>query len=128
MLKVDALEFFRLGERSGATASDVFYTPTRTLHDSDKERVKNDIVALSDLWNRIGLTTSLSLLKDRENDIPQPKREWEILVAAVRAELKTNLFLFVPSHRAKYYEMTLLSTVTGGFPTASKEWWRRATA
>jgi hypothetical protein len=56
---------------------------------------------------KIGLSTSIELLKGRENDPPQTTREWEILVSAVRAELKTDLFLFVPSHRAKYYELNI---------------------
>ena len=102
MLKVDALEFFRLGERSSATRSDVFWRDGRKLYDTDKEEVKNAIIALSDLCNKIGLTTSLNLLRGRVDDLPQSRREWELLVAAVRAELKTNLFPFVPQHRAKY--------------------------
>jgi hypothetical protein len=121
MLKVDALEFFRLGERSSATRSDVFWKDGRNLHDTEKEQVKNDIIALSDLCNKIGLTTSLHILRGRADDLPQNRREWELLIATVRAELETNLFLFVPQHRAKYYELTLQGTVTRGFPTASKE-------
>lgn len=44
-----------------------------------------------------------------------------MLVAAVRAELETNLFLFVPAHLSKYYELELESEVIAAFPTASKE-------
>ena len=122
MLKVHALEFFKLGESSSTTRSDVFFGDGRgDLYDHQKEQVKEAIVALSDLSKKIGLTTSLTLLKARENNLPKTRREWELLVDAVRAELENNLFLFVPQHRAKYYELTLPSTVTAAFPTASKE-------
>jgi hypothetical protein len=128
MLKVHALEFFRLGERSSAVRWEVFWLSdtvgigqNRKLREDEKEQLKNGIIALSDLCKKIGLTTSLELLRDRENDLPRTTREWEVLVAAVRAELKDNLFLFVPSHRAEYYELTLQSAVTTAFPTASKE-------
>ena len=131
MLKVGALEFFELGERSSVARWRVFWVAElgnlgspgkgRELYDLEKEQVKDAIIALYDLCKRIGLSTSSELLKGRENDLPQTAREWEVLVSAVRAELKTNLFLFVPSHRAKYYELVLQSTVTTAFPNASKE-------
>lgn len=125
MLKVHALEFFRLGERSSTTRSDIFYgspgTKQRDLYPHETEQVTEAIKSLSDLCERIGLTTSLALLKARENNLPKTRGEWEILVDAVRAELESNLFLFVPQHRAKYYELTLPSTVTAAFPTASRE-------
>ena len=131
MLKVSALEFFGLGEQSSAARWRVFWVAElgslgsvgkgRELFDQEKQQVKDAVIALSDLCKKIGLPTSLELLKDRENDPPQTAREWEVLVAAVRAELKAKLFLFVPSHRAKYHELTLQSTVTAAFPAASKE-------
>jgi hypothetical protein len=37
------------------------------------------------------------------------------------AELSAKLFLFVPSHRAKYYDLVLQSFITVAFPSASKE-------
>jgi hypothetical protein len=83
--------------------------------------VKEAIAALSDLSEKIGLTTSLTLLNARKNNLPKTRREWEILIDAVRAELESNLFLFVPRHRAKFHELKLPSTVTAAFPTASRE-------
>jgi hypothetical protein len=122
MLKVHALEFFKLGERSSTTRSDIFFGKGRiNLHDFQKKDVQEAIAALADLSEKIGLTTSLTLLKARENNLPETRREWEILVDAVRAELENNLFLFVPQHRAKYYEMILQSAVATTFPMASKE-------
>jgi hypothetical protein len=90
MLKVHALEFFRLGERSSAVRWDVFWLSdtagtgqNRKLREDEKEKLKIGIMELSDLCKKIGLTTSLELLRDRENDLPQTTREWEVLVAAV---------------------------------------------
>jgi hypothetical protein len=122
MLMVHALEFFKLGETSSAIRSDIFFSKGHIhLHDFQKEDVKEAIVALADLSKKIGLTTSLTLLKARKNNLPETRREWELLVDAVRAELESNLFLFVPEHRAKYHELILQSMVTTAFPTASKE-------
>jgi hypothetical protein len=129
MLSVEAVEFFGLGEVSGRARWRVFwpnelsatYGTPRPLDDSDKAKIKDAIKALSALCTNIGLSTSLELLDARENDPPQTAREWEILIDAVRAELKTNCFIFVPAHRAKYYEKTLEGAVTSAFPNASKE-------
>ena len=102
MLKVDALEFFMLGESTTKIAESVFFGSGKPIHEFQKETVKENITALAELCKRIGLSTSLTLLKDCENNLPQTGREWGMLVSAVRAELKTNCFLFVPSHRAQY--------------------------
>jgi hypothetical protein len=127
ILQVDAIELFGLGERSNA-ARWVFgvpgYEPTTArpaLYPHQKEQIANDIVELSDLCKKIGLTTSLALLNARKNDLPQTGREWDLLVDAVRAELKNNLFLFVPPQHARFYELILPSAVTVAFATASKE-------
>jgi hypothetical protein len=131
MLKIDALDVFGSGEVSGAVRERVFYISglgnigsmgiPRKLDDAENRRVKDAIISLYDLCKRIGLSTSTELLKGRENDLPQTTREWDVLISAVRAELKTNLFLFVPPHLAKYYEQTLQNTVITAFPTASNE-------
>ena len=122
MLKVYALEFFVLGECASEIRSDVFFGSGKAdLLDHQKEEVKKAIAELTDLSKKIGLTTSLILLKGRQNNLPKTRREWEIFIDAVRAEMENNLFLFVPQHRANFYELTLPSTVTGAFPTASKE-------
>jgi hypothetical protein len=128
MMRVHALEFFGLGASATKIAETIFYISSTTgkqivssLNDFQKEEVKESIAALTDLCKRIGLPTSLALLDARKNNIPQTRGEWDMLVDAVRAELKTNLFLFVPMHRAKYYEITLQDTVTTAFPDASKE-------
>lgn len=120
MLKVHALEFFSMGERSSAIRSDVYFT-FRKVPDYQKIEVKEAIAALANLCERIGLPTSQILLKGRKDNIPETKREWELLVDTVRAELESNLFLFVPQHRCRYYEMDMLASVKMAFPMASKE-------
>ncbi|MET4387521.1 hypothetical protein ABIB73_003276 [Bradyrhizobium sp. F1.4.3] len=61
-------------------------------------------------------------LAERAIEIP-PKTAGEIdaLISAFVAELKSHLFLFVPNHLAKFYELILQSTITVAFPHASKE-------
>lgn len=131
MLKVDALQYFSLGERvadarwlftfeeSGLGGPDKL--DGRGLYDAEKKEITDDLKKMYELCKEIGLTTSLYLLESRLSDPPQTNRELELLVDAVRAELKSKLFLFVPPHLAKYYEMSLQSTVTTTFPLASKE-------
>lgn len=122
MLRVEALEFFNLGADTMKIAQTVFYGGRGgSLYPHQKDEIKESVLALADLCRRIGLPTSLELLKERETDPPQNSREWDILVSAVRSELKINLFLFVPPHRAKYYDLSLRNTVTHAFPTASTE-------
>jgi hypothetical protein len=128
MMRVHALEFFGLGASAAKIAETIFYVSPMTgkgmvssLHDFQKEAVRENIAALTDLCKRIGLPVAMALLDARKNNIPQTRGEWDMLVDAVRAELKTNLFLFVPMHRAKYYEMALQDTLTTAFPDASKE-------
>ena len=138
MLKVEAIKFFELGESSSAARWRVFWAAElgslggsgkgRVLFDSEKGLVKDAVIALSGSMQRIGLSTSLELLKERENDLPQTSREWEVLVAAVRAELENNLFLFVPSHRANFCELILPGTVTGHSHRLQRNWWQRGTA
>jgi hypothetical protein len=124
MPTINALEFFELGSDASKVAHSIFFTARVGSHDLaqyEKETIKANIIALADICKRIGLPTCLQLLKDRENDPPQSRREWDMLVATVRAELQTNVFVFVPMHRAKYYEMVLEGAVTAAFSTASKE-------
>ena len=125
MPTINALEFFVLGSSAAKIAHSIFFGGARIgshdLTQFDKDTIKETVIALADLCKRISLPTSLQLLKDRENDPPLTSREWEMLVAAVRAELKTNLFVFVPAHRSKYYDLILQSVITTAFPIASNE-------
>ena len=56
-------------------------------------------------------------------DPPQTAREFDLLIDAVKAELDSKLFLFVPNNLAKYYEAdSLLKDETQvRFPDASEE-------
>ena len=63
------------------------------------------------------------LVSSAYDDPPQTAREFDLLVRAVMAELKGKLFLFVPSHVAKYYEWPCIVSdkVDDAFPKASQE-------
>ncbi|MGC2223989.1 MAG: hypothetical protein WA624_17390 [Methylocella sp.] len=129
MLKVDALLYFSLGERVADARWLFTFEEARLggpdegsgLYDAEKNEIIDDLKKMYEVCKETGLTTSLFLFECLLYDPPQTKRELAILVDAVRAELKSKLFLFVPPHRAKYYEMILQSIVTTAFPLASKE-------
>jgi hypothetical protein len=61
------------------------------------------------------------LISHAYDDLPQTSREFDLLIRAILGELKDRLFLYVPQHRAKYYERTLQDFVTEAFPLASNE-------
>jgi HEPN domain-containing protein len=55
------------------------------------------------------------------NDLPQSDRELDILIDIVKEEIKSKMFLFIPSQWAKYYEWHLPGELIVYFPNASKE-------
>jgi hypothetical protein len=61
------------------------------------------------------------LVQPASGDLPQTRREFELLLRAVTAEIKKTTFRFVPEHLAKYRDLILQSTITTAFPLASKE-------
>jgi hypothetical protein len=82
---------------------------------------KNSLQELEKSCRELNLVVSALLAKDAIEDLPRTAREFDVLISAFTAELKSHLFLFVPTHLAKYYELTLQSTITTRFPHASKE-------
>src|SRR5579863_4151993 len=53
----------------------------------------------------LGLTSSQALVSHAYDDLPQSKREYELLLRAVMTEVNKTFFLYVPAHLAKYYEI-----------------------
>jgi HEPN domain-containing protein len=77
---------------------------------------------------KLNLPISEALWSKAIQNPPQSHRELELLIDAVNAEIKSQLFFFIPSYRAKYYDWKLIkkleSSVFPGinlFPDTSKE-------
>jgi hypothetical protein len=94
-------------------------------------KAKLDQGEIADLTKRVGymadlaadleLSTSKTLLDSRKSAPPTTLGEWRMLIESIHAELKSKLFLFVPSHRAKFFKIQLPEAVFTGFPFASRE-------
>jgi hypothetical protein len=139
MLKVSAKEFIELGEQIDEARVIFIITGNRGSHDPGRplkppelENLKKCLIQIFDLCQKLDLPVSGTLkssrfeASDEENadpytHLPKTLGEYDILTQAAMAELKNKLFLFVPATRAKYYELTLQSTITTAFPSSSKE-------
>jgi hypothetical protein len=71
----------------------------------------------------LNLPTSRALIGKRVKDLPETRREFELLVDGVEAEMKSRLFFYMPWERSRYYEteLHLDANMLKAFPNASKE-------
>src|ERR1700730_9491794 len=67
-------------------------------------KLRYTIDELKRLCDELNLSTSYDLLCSIGDEIPETEREYMIYVTAIYAELNSKLFLYIPSHRATYYE------------------------
>ncbi len=72
---------------------------------------------------KLNLGTSTDLLQSRLDKLPQTLGEFEMLADAMQSELSRELFCYVPSHLARYYDSAEILTerARGCFPKASAE-------
>ncbi|HEX9791250.1 MAG TPA: hypothetical protein VGA60_11350 [Kiloniellales bacterium] len=136
MLKVSAKHFIELGERIADISTNLYMAdtmaqddPSGGLTDSEKEDIRQNLVRVWDVCNRLGLPISGDLISARVDqsggppDVPQSQREFTLLIDAVKAEIRNKLFMFVPAHLAKYYESDALLSerARSAFPTSTIE-------
>jgi hypothetical protein len=111
MLRIYANEYVKLGRRIELLTS-IFRlieraeTPdqARPMTDKEKTRLVEVLGTMHELCEKTELTTAAEVVKHAITDPPQTAREMEALLRPIDAELKKRLFLFVPAHRARYYE------------------------
>lgn len=124
MLRVYAQKYIELGrwmhELGGRLymAEDEPDDPGRPLSPEDKSALLVHIDKLAQLSARLGLKVSQQQWERALKDPPQTSREFEILQNVLESELRNQLFLFVPSERALYFEA---QTSFPSFPSATKE-------
>jgi len=95
---------FALIEAENSSEVEFGKVPSAKLDDDELEALTKRIRRMSEFADTLGLSTSQALLKPRIASPPQTRGEWRILLEAIYAELKGKLFLYVPDHRAKFYE------------------------
>lgn len=128
MLRVFASTYVELGVRLEAAAqilneaNDITKSPWgRPLTNDEKDEL---VDLLSDMWKEcvdLSLDVSAALLTERIVNPPSTARELDILRDAIKAELRTRLFLFVPQHLAKYHDLHTEDRIIDAFPSVGNE-------
>jgi hypothetical protein len=130
MQRVFADKYIEIGERLAGIRVVFHFTdqPDRThderrLSDSKIDEIRTAIKDLIKICDTISFKVSGDILSKAYDDLPRTGREFDLVVATVVSELKNQTFLYVPSHKAPFYENdTLVSvSVLESFPKASAE-------
>lgn len=127
MLQAYADKYIALGHQIAAVEAEFSEHESLPELITDKRRaafavgLRVHLAAMRGMCQEIGLGISLALLKKREKEPPATRREFEIIVDAIFSELQDKQFLFIPPHRAKYYDLILPTVITNAFPAASSE-------
>lgn len=139
MLRTYAEYFFLIGQsvhdaRLAYLLDDNFEVVSpneRRLNEKGRAELRDDIETLSLLSNRLGLTVSLKMLDRRlaAEEYPQTVEEFDVLVEVVQDELSARQFMFVPPHKAEFYEndSILADRSRKAFPKAHQELMEGAT-
>jgi hypothetical protein len=124
MLRVYAHRYIALGE-SLHDCRALFYGATdKEIAEAETQNdIKEMLTALLHQCKALDLSISQELVSQRIINLPESLGEYDCLIDAVRAELKTKLFIFVPPHRSKFYDSEdfLSDKIKQAFPGASKE-------
>jgi hypothetical protein len=111
---------------AGALGIAAALPPSKRLDEmsaEEKEGLKETLENAKTLAREIGLPTSLRFLTWLEDDPPETRREFKLLISAIRAEMEDRLFVCLPQQVAQYYENgdLVTDTVVDAFPKASEE-------
>jgi hypothetical protein len=86
-----------------------------------EQRFKEDLKRVYNVCKDLDMGVSKALLESRLDDSPKTEGEFDVILEVLAKEAADKKFLFIPSHRSKYYDLTIQSTITVAFPMASKE-------
>lgn len=132
MLRIYVGKYLELGEEI-QDARTVFHfmevaapgDPDKTLKPREKEALRQSLMRIFDECAALELPTAADIISNhiQEPDLPKTAGELDLLIEVVQSELKGKLFLFVPPHRAKFYESDKLVSpaVKTAFPSACRE-------
>ena len=123
MLKVSAKEYIELGNRIeqarvifSLTRNHGLTDPGRGLSDREQGDLRKILIQIFDLCIALDLPIAGDLISQHfdvdHGHLPETSGEYDVLVAAMMAELKTRLFFFVPTYAAKYYDRVVPSNTT----------------
>jgi HEPN domain-containing protein len=118
MLKFNAVHYLLIAQNI-AHINDLF--ATNKMANLDSETFREVLKGMKEYCEELGLKISTSHLSNSVNDLPQNAREWRIIDRTIREEISSHLFLFVPPHRASYYQRNESPTLSAEFPKSSRE-------
>lgn len=133
MLRVYAHTYIELGQRIQqatalfdgiAIAKERGMLPNASQPTLDeKMRLHNLLQEMSNLCGQLGLPVAQSLIDHAMVDVPDTSKEFNILVNAVTAELKTKLFVYIPHERHQFVEnmRPRMAEFNPEFPRSSEE-------
>lgn len=121
MLKQFAPLFIRMGE--DMARAEAILSSGGPPSDDQMMQVAVAIDSMSEGAGKLKLKTSAALLRKVVGDPPRTLRELQTLRDAVYSEIKSVLLVYIPEHRAEFFERrNLLSEgAKKSFPTASAE-------
>lgn len=117
MLKVSARHYIELGETIADISTNLMMADTMARDDPEQglrpdevEHMRQNLIKIWDVCNELGLHISGDLISSRVDasggkpKLPQTQGEWDLLVDGLRSEIQNRLFVFIPEHRAKYFD------------------------
>jgi hypothetical protein len=128
MLSPYAFAFLRLGQDLSEFETTLAFTDQADPNDPSRELTSDERAHAIDLASRIiyactdlDMPVSLGLVEDMGVNLPKTRRELTLIMKAIHRELNNKKFLFIPSEKAKYYDILLQPSIAKVFPTAAKE-------
>ena len=89
------------------------------------EHMRTNLIKIWDICRETELLVSADLISSRVNQtcgpprLPKTEAEWNLLIDAVKSEIRNRLLVFIPEHRAKYFERGIAWRST--FPEAAAD-------
>ena len=123
MLRIFADDFMNIGSTL-IMISHLLYDNEvlgRDLEESFIHEFRNTLIDLKNECDKLGLKVSSILVEKSINDLPQNHRELEVISRAIKAEIRSNLFLYIPSYKARYHILLSEFVSSPKFSESSKE-------
>lgn len=132
MLKQSARQYIELGEVIADIRTNLYMMEVQVHDDPDDglkpdeiEHMRTNLIKIWDVCNELGLSVSEDLISSRVDQsngppkLPKTEAEWTLLIDAVKSEIRNRLLVFIPEHRAKYFEKEI--SWRSAFPEASTD-------
>jgi hypothetical protein len=126
VLTKTASDFMTLGESIAAARISLEFLEhddDKTLHADELANLVRAFDRIQSLCDELDLPTSKELFSNGQKDLPKTIREFEIYLNALYSEIKSKTFVYLPTHRRKYFipKKFIPASVEEAFPRARCE-------